>query len=452
MLKPRLADMNKVVQSLALDVVARIATGMNKPFEKYSRVLVLPVAQVMADQKANIRAAGATTLTAIAVACEGIDSMAHYLGTALEGTNPLLRSNLLGWMVGWLGENKPSPSTDLRDWSAPLVSCLEDRSAEVRKGAQAVLPYVIAQVGLDQVLNQTNALKPANRSAVIPLINAAAAAAGPKTSNSASTINTSSSSSTIKSAQNGSIPTVDSSNSVPGVARKGLLSKKLGVATPRPASRGEEDRPASPGGPLSAIRAKAFGLKRPASAAASQTPSPQLQEESMPFIGENSDPKRSRLAKDAGRWIIESGPSRKDLTDLLQHQMEQHASRELIAQLFSRDHNAINDFVSGLSTICDSYLAVAAGNPPPGVPTSVAKDILVANADLPLKYVSIKVHEPQPNLINKCLDVVDSILALFASSSYVLSDPEAACFVPTIIHKVCYSVVVGVSSSTYIPV
>ncbi|KAF9519981.1 hypothetical protein BS47DRAFT_1370532 [Hydnum rufescens UP504] len=365
MLKARLADINKLVQGHALDIVARIATGMNRPFEKYSRILVLPVAQVMADQKANIRASACTTLTAIANACEGIDSMAHFIGTALESTNPLLRTTLFGWIDGWLKENRFSSSTDVSNWVPS--------SADVRKGATSILPVVIAHVGVDYVIEKTNALKPASRSA-----------------------------STTPASEEATAPAAAPS-------RKGLLSRRLGAASPRPASRAEnEPEPPSPGGSLGMIK-KGHALKRPLSVSA-KPPTPVLSSsDSLPFITGSPDPKRGRLAKDGSRWVIESGPSRKDLVEALQHQMETHASQELLSLLFSHDHNAVNDHIAGLTMICDCYTSTAAGEESFGVSIEEAKAILIANADLPLKYVSTKIHEPQPNLMNKCLDVVDSL-------------------------------------------
>jgi cytoskeleton-associated protein 5 len=433
MLKARLADINKLVQGHALDIVARIATGMNRPFEKYSRILVLPVAQVMADQKANIRASACTTLTAVANASEGIDSMAHFIGTALESTNPLLRTTLLGWIAGWLKANHFSSSTDISNWVPSLVSCLEDRSADVRKGATSILPIVIAHVGVDYVIEKANALKPASRSAVMPLIQAAKAAAPPRP---ASTL-TPAAPPPPTTAPKSTTP-VSEEATAPAAApsRKGLLSRRLGAASPRPASRAEnEPEPPSPGGSLGMIK-KGHALKRPLSVSA-KPPTPVLSSsDSLPFITASPDPKRGRLAKDGSRWVIESGPSRKDLFEALQHQMETHASQELLSLLFSHDHNAVNDHIAGLTMICDCYTSTAAGEESFGVSIEEAKAILIANADLPLKYVSTKIHEPQPNLMNKCLDVLDSVLALLTSAAYLLSDAEASCFVPTMIHKV----------------
>lgn len=149
----------------------------------------------------------------------------------------------------------------------------------------------------------------------------------------------------------------------------------------------------------------------------------------MIFTGSNADTKRLRLAKDANRWVIESGPTRKDLAELLQHQMEPHASRELLALLFSHDHNAVNDHVSGLTMIQDFYTSAQTGD-------ERQQAICIANSDLALKFVSLKVHEPQSNLVQKCMDVVDAVLAFHQSVDYQLSDQEAMCFIPTVSHKV----------------
>jgi len=127
---------------------------------------------------------------------------------------------------------------------------------------------------------------------------------------------------------------------------------------------------------------------------------------------------------------------RKDLADLLQHQMESSASKDLIGNLFSQDHNAANDNVNGLTMLCDFYTDLHSGAEGLGLTEDEAKAIGVANSDLALKYVSIKAHEPQSNLVSKCLDVVDAVLAFMRSVEYQLTEPEALCLIPTLVHKV----------------
>jgi cytoskeleton-associated protein 5 len=445
-LKVRAGDTNKVVQGLALDVIIRISTAMNKPFERHAKLLTLPVATVLSDQKAHVRALAISTLTAMATACEGLESMAGQLGTALEATNPAQRGGLLGWLVEWFKTHEPTAGLDLTPWAGPIVSCLEDRNGEVRKGAQAVLPLVISNAGFDYVLNQTNSLKPSSRSTVVPFIQAARKSAPPAPAPAAAArapAASKSAASKVASAAAKAPPVADSPPSSPAQAS----APKPGIAGRAPAgtgrrmlplnaaarsdSRAEEDRPGS----SASIRApmKAGALKRPGAAAkpvASPVPG------GVPFISSNIDTKNSRLAKDASRWIIESGPTRKDLVDMLQHQMEPHASKELFGCLFSHDHNAVNDFITGLGMMADAFADAVSGDERLGLPMDNLKAILLANQDLALKYASVRVHEPQPNLIVRCVDVVDQTLAFMSAEKYMMSDAEALTFVPTYIHKV----------------
>jgi cytoskeleton-associated protein 5 len=420
---------------------------MGKPFEKQTRFFVLPVCTVLSDQKAHIRAAGIQTLTAIATACEGLDALIHWLTAALEVNQPIQRAQLFGWIVDWFKEHEMTPSLDLGSWVPPIVGCLDDRNGDVRKGAQALLPYLIASVGFDQVLHQTNSLKPASKTSAVPLILAARAAA----------------------------PVVATSVSTPA-APKVAVSSKSGVVSPTPPSPPEFSPPQSPSvsapagrpGKVGSVRRKlplgsgsrpeshpetieelatprastklgGLGLKRSGitkSAPPSMPVSAATSHEPLPLHGTNTDAKRVRLLKDVGKWVNEGGATRKDLADLLQHQMESSASKDLIGNLFSHDHNAVNDHVNGLTMLCDFYTDLHSGAEGLGLTEDEARAIGVANSDLALKYVSIKAHEPQSNLVSKCLDVVDAVLAFMRSVEYQLTEPEASCFIPTLVHKV----------------
>lgn len=469
MLKSRVTDTNKAVQTLALDIVARIATGMGKPFDKQTKFFVVPVASVLSDQKAPIRASALATLTAIATACEGMDALVHWLTTALEVNNPVQRSNLLNWIAGWFKEHEMTPGIDLGSWVPTVVSCLDDRSADVRKGAQAVLPFLIASAGFDKVMAQTNNLKPASKASAVPFINAARAsapsssalsaapaAAAPAAAKSASAAKAappkpimpssppSSAASTLPPSPTSAAP--PASKVAPASKLTGIRRKLPQGTISRPESRAEsvDEAPTSrlPGKPGSG-----FGLRRPGMPvpsalktapppATATSPPPAMATGDMAFTGMNVDAKRSRLAKDPGKWINEAGTTRKDLADLLQHQMEPYASRDLVAQLFSTDHNAVNDHVAGLATIAEFYGDLQAGDEKFGLSAEELKAVGIANSDLALKYVSIKAHEPQSNLIAKSLDAVDSVLAFLRSIDYQLSDNEALCFIPTMIYKV----------------
>lgn len=411
------------MQSLTLEIVARIATGMGKPFEKHSRLYTLPISAVLSDQKAPIRNAALQTLTAMAASCEGVESMISGFTTALETQNPLQKATLMQWMVDWFKENPLSSPIDLKGWVPHAVSCLDDRNGDVRKAAQGLLPILIQCSSYDFVLNQTNSLKPASRASAVPLVQAARQAVSepPTKLVALAPAKVPASSPVISSPELplvSSVPEAKSGNRITGIRRK------IPAGSSRPESRTENTDT------LGKTSASA-GVKK-------LMPTAALGESSilmtpvnpvLPFSNMNPDLKKARLAKDANRWINEGGSTRKDLADLLQGQMEIHTNRDIVARLFSHDHNAVNDHISGLATLATFYSGAT------DMDENVEK-LCLANLDLPLKYISIKIHEPQPNLVSKCLDVVEAILAFLRHASYQLTDNEANCFVPTMIHKV----------------
>ena len=438
-----MVDSNKAVQALALDVVSRIATGMGKPFEKHLRLLLVPVATVLSDQKANVRTLALNALTAMATACEGVDAMAGGLSAALETPNPVQRSSILNWAVEWFKDHE-SPGVDLSSWTATVLSCLDDRNSDVRKGAQAILPVLVGSVGFDEVMRQTNSLKPASRSTVVPLVQAARASAPSQSAPpSKPTATSASTKAPAKLIPKPTPPPSDpdsppkQSPSLPGQGVTGVRKPLPGSSTiPRPQSRLDGE------GGGSSLPGKIGGLRRPgatglAPTKALSTPTSATFGTPAVLTSANFEAKKVRLAKDAGRWINEGGTTRKDLAELLQHQMEPHSSKELVSLLFSHDHNAVNDHVAGMAKIINLYSSVLAGEDTFGSPSDL-QNVCVANSDLVLKYASIKAHEPQSNLIAKILELVDVVVSLLQSVNYQLTDAEAQCFIPTVVHKVSH--------------
>ena len=418
MLKARIPDTNKAVQALTLDVIAQIATGMNKPFEKYTRLYAVPIATVLADQKAPIRASAKATLTAIATACEGPESLVSGLASALEGQNPLQRSELLSWLSEWFKDHPAPPSLDLSPFVGPVVACLDDKNGDVRKGAQAVLPFLMPSVGYDVLVKETNNLKPASRSTVLPILQALKAA-----------------NSGNASASSTKAETQSQTRAAPSRTQQ-APSRPESVAPP-------ESEPERAGSRIAPKSKLSLGLKRPATSAPSPAAPPTPTSRASPpngtpapFTTSNPDAKKSRLVKDVGRWTIESGPVRKDLADFLQTQMEPHVSRDISQSLFSHDHNAVNDWVASMAVIADCYTHTLAGDERYGPTSENMRAILIANSDLALKYSCLRVHENQSNLVSKALDLVEAVVALLAEENYRLGDQEAACFLPTFIHKV----------------
>lgn len=402
---------------------------MGRPFEKQNRFFVHPLTTVLSDQKVHVRTAALQALTAIATACESFESLIPGIHSGLETTNPIQKGTLLNWINEWFKEHPPPASLDLSTLAAPVVACLDDRNGDVRKGAVTILPTLIACCGFDYVMQQANSLKPASRGSAVPLIQAARQSAAPAQAAAPPPKPTKAAPKAAPVETPSPPPESPPPTAAPKTGSKLLgMRRKLPQAGSRPESRSES----IPEPTTSRISKAPAGLKRPGGTSAPAKPAAvedSASSRNLPLTGSNIDSRKTRCGKDSTKWINESGPTRKDLAEALQAQMEPLASKELVARLFSHDHNAVNDHVTGITMLCDFYNSAQSGD-------EKLERICLAMFDLPLKYASIKAHEPQSNVISKCIELVETVLAFLRATNQQLTDNEALCFIPTFIYKV----------------
>ncbi|WVN86161.1 uncharacterized protein L203_101322 [Cryptococcus depauperatus CBS 7841] len=451
-LKKAMADTNLSVKMLALNIISKIATGMGQPFERYLRLLVPAVASVCADQKNTTRAAALNTLTVVAEAVGGVDGMYSGLGASLETTNPALRSSVIGWLVERLQNDPPSSSADMSPLAGPIVRCLEDRNADVRKAAGAVLPFVVASAGFDFVMDQTSNLKPASKSTIVPLINNARAKA-PVSSSSATPLPTAVSVPVAKPVATApqsvarsriaagarapgspapTTPAITKPSAIPGrsLAMKALSS----VPTARPTSSMSHEEENVSGLPRSRI-----GIPRPISsasqAAASSAASPlPSASRAVPFINSTREGRMGRLKKDAARWTLDPSPKTSiDLSEYLQHQIEPQVTSDMFFLLFSKDHRAEEDFMSALNMMRELYDDQTSDNF--GLSTEEIRLFQLANVDLALKYAALKLLGNNTQLSYRCLELVSHVIETMIKLNERFSDAEAKLFVPALIFK-----------------
>lgn len=433
-----MSDTNLSVKMLALGIVSKIATGMGSPFDKFTRLLVAPVASVCADQKATTRAAGLATLTAIADACGSLDSMYVGLGASLETPNPALRAAVLGWLADRVKADPPALGSDMTPLAGPVLSCLEDRNGDVRKGATALLPFVVQHAGYDFVMDQTSKLKPASKATIVPLINnakASAPAGGPSAAPTRSAPTAASAATPARAAVSARprVLAAASSSAAPGSPRPAAasartiapparsLAMKAIAPTARPAL---EDRPAGIPKPRM--------LVRPASVTSHATTASSSSSRPIPFTATAMEARTVRLKRDSTRWILD--PHSRDLPDYLAAQMEPNTSPEIFSQLFSKDHRAEEDYMSGLTTLAEFFDRTA--------PTAfgIAEDevqaLQLANVDLALKYAALRLLSNNTQVTIRCLELVGKIVETMQSANERFSDAEARLFVPALVMKV----------------
>lgn len=465
-LKLRYADSNVAVRNLALDVISRIASAMNKGFDQHARAFAGPIAQVLADAKAPIRASASAALTAIAEQV-GAGPMISGFATQLDAktANPMLRQELYTWMGDWFSAHPPEKPMDLAPLAPSAVQCLDDKLAAVRKAAQAVLPYIILRAGFKLVNDQTGQLKAASRTSVTPLIDAArtqaqamAKASAPAPAAPAPAPAPVKTATIKKPAIAAAIAADDSSRSsspAPSSPRHSSIAKPAGkqplasaamrsLKAPgsRPISRLDSDDLDSRGLPAPGFKSKLGGLKKPgvgvsSSAASSSTPV----DKTPPFITAEGKAKAGRERKEARgqHWISSEGTPRPELLETLRSQAEPHLSQSLTDSMFSKDHNAERDFLSALGLLTNFIGTPSFAEEEYGLDPEDAIARTVANSDLVFKYVAIRLTDNNTSITIKSLDVLDHLVELLRSQQYHMSDYEANCILPCLVAKVSQS-------------
>ncbi|BGP14170.1 hypothetical protein JCM10213_002469 [Rhodosporidiobolus nylandii] len=450
-LKQRITDSNKIIQLLALDIVARLAAAMGRPFgEKLSRVFATPVAQTLADQKANIRAAGVTTLSAMADA-SGLDGLVGAFDKPLEGNNSVQRKELLGWLEERFKDDDATAGLELAPLAGPVLSCLEDRNADVRKSATAILPVIIARAGYGTVMDAVAKLKPASKSTVLPIVEAARSAApkaAPAPAPAAAPARAPPAARPAPAAARppptAAAPPPSPAPAAPPAARpaSGLsrpTARPLRSAAPSAATL--EDPPSAVPPRLAAPRSRASvgGLRSAASARPPPlaAPSSTAGAKEAPFRSADPNPKLLRHKKETGsmRWIVEGTP-RSDQVDWLAQQMAPQVSATLHAQLFSTDHSAERDFIAALTTIDEVARDPAVAEEKYDVAEEEMRERLVANLDLIVKYITLRIGMTSTTITVKCLDVVEHLIPVLSAASYKTSDYEATPLLLALIGKV----------------
>ncbi|OAV98650.1 hypothetical protein, variant [Puccinia triticina 1-1 BBBD Race 1] len=359
-------------------------------------------------------------LTVVADSC-GLDCLASSVGTSLEIAKPELRSSALNWFVERVADPEAVKGLDLSTFASPIISCLEDRNAEVRKGATALLPTIVSSVGIDSILEETNNLKPASRNNVVPMIESCRPAAPVKVlASKAPPSKTASKTAPAASKQQARPPSAASMNraSTPSRDDRPPLSKsRLGAR--------------KPGVPLSSKLAPvACQPSSPAPTAAAAAAA------EVPFRSGDPKSKTARASKETGplKWVID-GAVRKDQIEQLYLQMAPQISAELLGQLFSKDHHCEKDFLAGLNVIETWTSDPSTAGEQVDLEESDIRDRLLANSDLVFKYLTIRLHDTNTTITMKCLDIIDQYIAALQLDGYRLTDYEASILLPSLIGR-----------------
>ena len=346
---------------------------MGSAFEKHLRTLLPSVLETLSDNKVQVRQAALKALDRFLLASP-ISTFFSSIGPALLADSPNIRRELLNWTAGVLLQPQKHAlnKDEILDTVGQIVGCLQDRSVEVRKAAQAMISALLEHISADAVKKACIDQQPKLLPTLQPLLEAAK-------KNSGSSI----------------------TNSIPQAAPK----------TPQRALSMRQTRPVTP-------------IKLSASMHSFTDEISKNHLDEFPLLSADPSGKYLRAEKDKGsaRWTFDT--PRKDIVDFLREQMIGNVSYALIGKLFS------DDFKENIAAMTrfEEFIKVASDDE--------TKAKFVVNLDLLLKYLTLRFFDTNTSVLIKALELTEAIVSFMDNCNYRLSEYEAGSFLPFLIAKV----------------
>ncbi|KAJ3412335.1 Microtubule-associated protein, microtubule dynamics during spindle orientation [Chytridiales sp. JEL 0842] len=408
-LKARLSDANKNLAMNTVEIVGNLAIAVGKPFDRHAKQILSPMATLLGDQKVHIRTAALTALENV-FSATGIEPFVYAASQTLMTDQPQMRKDFLKFLADKMEINKSAGGTlpDLHSWIHPILLCLQDKNADVRKFAAMLLVFLAESVGIDHVHEKAEELfKGAALASLTPFFEQ------------------------VRSANRGGAATSASAPSsrplVPGTPSK---LKRAGSTV-----SGAGDAPITKSRPVSAavgakpkvrstISSGSLSLKKEDSAASLGNDA-----SLFPVLTSDMRAKETRAGQDRGltKWTFET--PRRELIDFLAEQCEGNLSPGCINLLFSTDHYKEKDFLSALTMLDEGCVSATNGE-------DDLKARYIANSDLILKYISIRLFDTNTSMLIKVLELLDHLFNLFDQEAAQLTEYEASAFLPFFVNKV----------------
>ncbi|XP_029845565.2 cytoskeleton-associated protein 5 [Ixodes scapularis] len=392
-LRARMLDLNKNLAIQALNICQRLGAALGPHCAPHVVVLAPGMLAALGDTKPLVRAAGLACLNEWALHVKlGAFFDNEMMKDALKTENPLLRTELFGWLAGRLAEEGVArgavSGAELAACLPQLYQCLEDRSGEVRRAAQELLLPCMLHLGYESMARATSRLKASSKS----LVTAQLDKVRPQ------------------------LPA--------RVLPKGRATIVRGGSAPHPpqppASEGvaspEEDQgPRPPKGPPRGARVAA----KPASAG---KPRKEEEPDLGPLLAVNAL-KEQRIAYERAlkllKWNFTS--PREEFHQQLKEQMVTAAwAPHLVAACFSTDFKMHLRALDMLTEFLSSEGGLEGTR---------------ASLDLVLKWLTLRFFDTNPSVLLRSLDYLQALFGALAEAGYRMHDLEAASFLPYLVLK-----------------
>ncbi|XP_028404850.1 cytoskeleton-associated protein 5-like isoform X2 [Dendronephthya gigantea] len=391
-LKARLGDSNKNLITATLNIISSLVKAMGPGSVKHVKTMVPAIIATLGDSKPQVRAAAISCLNSWFDEIGLVPLVeSEVISGALATDNPNMRAEMFGWLEEKLPTQKKLPA-EVNLIVPILYSCLESRSADVRKKAQGALPAFMNLIGWDAMVKQTSKLKPASKSTVMGVLEKNRPQATSKSNSAAVQKQTSQSSSPEKPKTNERTQEKTSTSKKPDEGTKkgktsSAASKPVTKATSGKATDSEDDGPilvANPNGRDSRMKAE----------------------------------KELKVLK----WNFTTPLD--DHIQQLKEQMNACVSKTMLENLFHKDFKY---HVVALTALSKAITPL--DNPALKVET-------IQSVDLLLKWCTLRFFDTNTTVLIKCLEFLESLFTLLANEEFKLSEYEASSFLPYLIQKI----------------
>lgn len=373
-IKGRFTDSNKNLVIQALDLMANIAISIGPIFEKNARLVLGSILSTLSDNKPQVRTAAIKCLNTMTQqgVCS-LASMASSIALSLSQDSPNLRKELFSWISCNIANLSRATEEDINAIVGAAISCLQDRNIEVRKSASCLI-----EAGVRSFIRKENVMRicQLEKSNLTALVKQIVESIPQETKSAECNLKTNENQtkfSTHKNTIAPRTPTRPSNNPKSTVSIVKTPKKELTVS----------DQLCGPIFPINELDAK---------------------------ISRQDVEGRSGL-----RWSFDA--IRQEYIDHLKSSMHNaHVSSLALRLLFSDDLRDTSLILTHmLSTAKDNTLSV------------------VANIDLILKYVSIRLFDNNISILGKTIDFLEASLGTMDALNLRINDLEASYILPVLV-------------------
>ncbi|BFZ04985.1 hypothetical protein BsWGS_08024 [Bradybaena similaris] len=392
-LKARLGESNKNLQMITIGICSTLATSLGPHCKGHFKVIGPGLIMCLADSKPALREKVIACLNVWlqhSTLLPLVESEAIFDGLKME--NPFLKAELLGWLSEVLPPHKQLPP-ELRNVIPSVLTCLEDRNADVRKRAGDALVPLMIHTGYDAFLKALGKCKPATKDQIQPLLEKARSELPAKP---------------VKAPKATSAPAASSKKVVP---KSAPLPSSVSSRSEEPED--DEPQPAKSDSKSKVVKGKG----KPASAPVAGK---KKEDEDFGPTMNMTVLKDQRVKEEKAMKVLKWNfiELRAEFIDQLKGQMEKNFNRAIMVDLFHSDFKnhikAIEQLIKCLET---------------------QERETLNNLDLLLKWLTIRFFDTNPSMLNKALDYIQQLFSLLASLDYHLSDLEASSFIPYLLMK-----------------